>query len=260
MPWVPETFLARFPVLSSLYSDPRENSHCTLEKPLVPRVLFQSDVKKIKGHLNKRCQCQAKPQFVSEESFSWKLKFAISSKRTFHKHYSEWTSNIKLFHVLKVVAWILVSNKTVSLRTSLRRTLISKSQRNTWLIIRSFSHQNSLKPQYTVKKSCPVNSVTDCFFHKSCLLSFADYKTRRDTPYNRLYEDTPPGRKGCFFHPRVMSKVSNLESEAYRKRAKEKRIFYTECFLYLVLFLLDKKTTITIPPFLAGNSPFWPWA
>lgn len=38
-----------------------------------------------------------------------------------------------------------------------------------------------------------------------------------------------------------MSKVSNLESEAYRKRAKEKRIFYTECFLYLVLFLLDKK-------------------
>ena len=125
--WVPETFLARFPVLSSLYSDPRENSHRTREKPLVPRVLFQSDVKKIKGHLNKRCQCQAKPQFVSEESFSWKLKFAISSKRTFHKHYSEWTSNIKLFHVLKVVAWILVSNKTVSLRTSLRRTLISKS-------------------------------------------------------------------------------------------------------------------------------------
>ena len=125
--WVPETFLARFPVLSSLYSDLRENSHRTREKPLVPRVLFQSDVKKIKGHLNKRCQCQAKPQFVSEESFSWKLKFAISSKRTFHKHYSEWTSNIKLFHVLKVVAWILVSNKTVSLRTSLRRTLISKS-------------------------------------------------------------------------------------------------------------------------------------
>lgn len=111
-----------------------------------------------------------------------------------------------------------------------------------------------------MKKSCPVNSVTDCFFHKSCLLSFTDYKTRRDTPYNRLYEDTPPGRKGCFFHPRVMSKVSNLESEAYRKRAKEKRIFYTECFLYLVLFLLDKKTTITIPPFLAGNSPFWSWA
>lgn len=111
-----------------------------------------------------------------------------------------------------------------------------------------------------MKKSCPVNSVTDCFFHKSCLLSFTDYKTRRDTPYNRLYEDTPPGRKGCFFHPRVMSKVSNLESEAYRKRAKEKRIFYTECFLHLVLFLLDKKTTITIPPFLAGNSPFWPWA
>ena len=92
-----------------------------------------------------------------------------------------------------------------------------------------------------MKKSCPVNSVTDCFFHKSCLLSFTDYKTRRDTPYNRLYEDTPPGRKGCFFHPRVMSKVSNLESEAYRKRAKEKRIFYTECFLYLALFLLDKK-------------------
>ena len=87
--WVPETFLARIPVLSSLYSDPRENSHRTREKPLVPRVLFQSDVKKIKGHLNKRCQCQAKPQFVSEESFSWKLKFAISSKRTFHKHYSE---------------------------------------------------------------------------------------------------------------------------------------------------------------------------
>ena len=125
--WVPETFLARFPVLSSLYSDPRENSHRTREKPLVPRVLFQSDVKKIKGHLNKRCQCQAKPQFVSEESFSSKLNFAISSKRTFHKHYSEWTNNIKLFHVLKVVAWILVSNKTVSLRTSLRRTLMSKS-------------------------------------------------------------------------------------------------------------------------------------
>lgn len=111
-----------------------------------------------------------------------------------------------------------------------------------------------------MKKSCSVNSVTDCFFHKSCLLSFTDYKTRRDTPYNGLYEDTPPGRKGYFFHPRVMSKVSNLESEAYRKRAKEKRIFYTECFPYLVLFLLDKKTTITIPPFLAGNSPFWPWA
>ena len=92
-----------------------------------PGYFFSQDVKKIKGHLNKRCQCQAKPQFVSEESFSWKLKFAISSKRTFHKHYSEWTSNIKLFHVLKVVAWILVSNKTVSLRTSLRRTLISKS-------------------------------------------------------------------------------------------------------------------------------------
>ena len=79
------------------------------------------------------------------------------------------------------------------------------------------------------------------FFHKSCLLISTDYKTRRDTPYNGLYEDTPPGRKGYFFHPRVMSKVSNLESEAYRKRANEKRIFYTECFLYLVLFLLDKK-------------------
>ena len=113
--------------LHCLHSDPRENSHRTREKLLVPRVLFQSDVKKIKGHLNKRCQCQAKPQFVSEESFSWKLNFAISSKRTFHKHYSEWTNNIKLFHVLKAVAWILVSNKTVSLRTSLRRTLISKS-------------------------------------------------------------------------------------------------------------------------------------
>ena len=46
--WVPETFLARFPVLSSLYSDPRKNSHRTREKPLVPRVLFQSDVKKLK--------------------------------------------------------------------------------------------------------------------------------------------------------------------------------------------------------------------
>ena len=55
----------------------------------VRRLLFQSDVKKIKGHLNKRCQCQAKPQFVSEESFSWKLYFAISSKPTFHKRYSE---------------------------------------------------------------------------------------------------------------------------------------------------------------------------
>ena len=94
-----------------------------------------------------------------------------------------------------------------------------------------------------MKKSGSVNSVNDCFFHKSCLLISTDYKTRRDTPYNGLYEDTPPGRKGYFFHPRVMSEVSNLEIEAYRK---EKRIFYTECFLYLVLFLLDKKKTVTI--------------
>ena len=51
LPWVPETFLARFPVLSSLYSDPplvaskmcrpsanTENSRGAREKPLVPRV------------------------------------------------------------------------------------------------------------------------------------------------------------------------------------------------------------------------------
>ena len=97
-----------------------------------------------------------------------------------------------------------------------------------------------------MKKSCPVNTVNDCFLHKSCLLISTYYKTRRDTPYNGLYEDTPPGRKGYFFHPRVMSKISNLESEAYRKRAKEKRIFYTECFGYLVLFFLDKNKRILL--------------
>ena len=48
LPWVPETFLARFPrrswlrptaeAVSAFYSANTENSHRRREKPLVPRV------------------------------------------------------------------------------------------------------------------------------------------------------------------------------------------------------------------------------
>ena len=43
LPWVPETFLARFPV-SAYGRANTENSRHTREKPLVPRVLKRSRV------------------------------------------------------------------------------------------------------------------------------------------------------------------------------------------------------------------------
>ena len=44
LPWVPETFLARFPVSVSRPSANTETSRRTREKPLVPRVVLYQKV------------------------------------------------------------------------------------------------------------------------------------------------------------------------------------------------------------------------